>query len=322
MSLLTCPATAVFTCSADAVLLTQTLVIFNPSTCKVVTLCGSILHLPQTYSEGPASAAPFQRPRSLTHLHPLLPSLLSSSACTHTLCSAFYITSFVFEQRSWIFMLLNPSGPGIMFHTKPTPQNYFLMATTKRSSHFKKCNGSQLDGIWNQIKGKLLGTPVRDLINQFIWSGKTHPKCGWHLPVAAQIKEVKEAERVVLLLPACHCPPQPGYLPCCCCSYCLRFPFLSQYLQACTCGRAHGVCPMDSWLRMKKTREWFTDHPKCSAGITQKHSQLLSGTARKGSLVKGNLLSGELWTVHMVGHLAWFGWMVRDMEDPYMKDKQ
>lgn len=49
----------------------------------------------------------------------------------------------------------------------------------------------KFDLIWNQLKGKQLGTPVRGSLGKIIWSGKTHLKCEWHLPAASQVKEIE-----------------------------------------------------------------------------------------------------------------------------------
>jgi len=48
--------------------------------------------------------------------------------------------------------------------------------------------GWQLDCIWNQLKPKPLGPPVRGCLNQIIPCRKLHPKSGSHPPVAVQME--------------------------------------------------------------------------------------------------------------------------------------
>lgn len=62
--------------------------------------------------------------------------------------------------------------------------------------------GYQLDYIWNQLKPKRLGTPVRDFLNQIIWSKETYPKSGPHLLEAACIKDHRRAGETAQLLQA------------------------------------------------------------------------------------------------------------------------
>jgi hypothetical protein len=66
---------------------------------------------------------------------------------------------------------------------------------------------------------------------------------------------------------------------------------------------------------MKKTRAWFTEHPKYFAGNTQKwRGETFTVTfwdnSKGHSLVSGYLHRKEFWTVHMVIRFPWFGWMV------------
>lgn len=48
--------------------------------------------------------------------------------------------------------------------------------------------GCQVDWMWNPLRDKLVGIPVRDFLDQVIWSGKIHLKYGWQLLVTAQVK--------------------------------------------------------------------------------------------------------------------------------------
>lgn len=73
--------------------------------------------------------------------------------------------------------------------------------------------GCQLDCFYNQLKPNQLGTPMRDPLHSNIWDGKTHPKSGPHLLVAAKVKGC--GRRKPLLLPACFRSCWQVLLSCC-----------------------------------------------------------------------------------------------------------
>lgn len=67
--------------------------------------------------------------------------------------------------------------------------------------------GWQLDYLWNPLKLKLLGTPVREILYQISWSRKIQTKFGPHLFVTADIKGHGRGKLpfACLLLPLLSC---------------------------------------------------------------------------------------------------------------------
>lgn len=59
--------------------------------------------------------------------------------------------------------------------------------------------------IWNLLKDKLRGTPVRGCLDQVIWSRKVNPKCGQCLPIAVQIQGSQRGKLSFWV----HCPCVP-----------------------------------------------------------------------------------------------------------------
>ena len=71
--------------------------------------------------------------------------------------------------------------------------------------------------------------PVRDFLDQTIWGRQTHPKCRWHLLVAAQIKG--HGRRKFCFLPVCLHSWCQVYLSCCWCIPSLLFEAASSGFQ-------------------------------------------------------------------------------------------
>lgn len=86
--------------------------------------------------------------------------------------------------------------------------------------------GCHIDQIWNPIKSKSLKNPIRDFLDQIIWSRKTHIKLGWHLLVETKTREDR---RKLCFWPACLHSCWWVHLNCCGCWWSAAAEFLCGY---------------------------------------------------------------------------------------------
>lgn len=71
----------------------------------------------------------------------------------------------------------------------------------------------QLDCIWNQLKHKLLGIPIRNFLKQIFETGK--PKSRLLLLMATHLKKKKHGSRKLCFVPTCPHSCWKGNLSCC-----------------------------------------------------------------------------------------------------------
>lgn len=73
--------------------------------------------------------------------------------------------------------------------SKVVLHNGHITVKNAKWKKFKTVNlGYRCDYIWNELWGKLPGTPVMGFLDQRIWIEKTHPRCRLHHLCAAEIK--------------------------------------------------------------------------------------------------------------------------------------